>query len=58
MKAEYYRSKKKYPGKVISIGRYNTGKWYIDGYETPLFDSVEEIEQFLDDELEMIVPQH
>ena len=57
MKTELYRSKKKYPGKVINVGRYDINKWYVEGIDT-LFESVEEIEDFLDDDLELIVPQH
>lgn len=60
MKAELYRSKKKFPGKVIGIGRLNNGYWFIESEDIPReqnrFNSLEEIEKYLDDEFELIVP--
>lgn len=51
---------KKNPGKAITIGEYENGLYFIPAAaehlseEENLFDSIEEIEKFLDDELVMI----
>ena len=49
-----YRSKLRYPGQIVMIGRLNSGAWFIEGIEGD-FSSIEEIEKFLEDELELIV---
>lgn len=60
MKTEWYRSKKKFPGKAIKMGQLNVGYWYVEGLDIPdeqnRFNSIEEIEKLFDDEFELIVP--
>lgn len=60
MKTEWYRSKKKFPGKAIKMGVLNSGYWFVEGLDLPVeknkFNSIEEIEKLFDDEFELIVP--
>lgn len=60
MKTEWYRSKRKFPGKAIKMGVLNSGYWFVEGLDVPTeqnkFNSIEEIEKLFDDEFELIVP--